>query len=305
MRRSELKWMGSRDRFARLRRIERLTLRDDYREIVQLFYADFQSVMLSKSFNGLMFTYAAPHISRTLSATGELERRIAKRIVDTTLLASAVMEHGFDEGKGLAAAHRVRTMHSRYAIRKQDFIATGCEEVLGSLEIAERYGWRPVTTKEAEALRLFYSEQARAFGSPEPLPGSIAEVKVYFSHYLDTQLRFEPQNERLAKVLIDWIGGLAPPALAPLFRAMFVADLDPRIARACGLKVASAPTRWAAQAALRHMGRKDPVPDGLPNGFEDLVSSVYPNGWEIERLGTHVAPRETVREASLTRVMAT
>jgi hypothetical protein len=52
-------------------------------KIATLFYTDFQSVMTPKSFNGLMFTYAAPRISRVLATTGESEHRIAKRVVDT------------------------------------------------------------------------------------------------------------------------------------------------------------------------------------------------------------------------------
>ena len=124
-------WLGTTDRYSRLRRIESLNLQTDYREIALLFYGDFQSVMFSKAFNGFMFNYAAPRISRTLSATGELERRVAKRVVDTTLLSSEAMIHGFDEGRGREAAQRIREMHSRYAIREEDFIATGCEGSLG------------------------------------------------------------------------------------------------------------------------------------------------------------------------------
>lgn len=291
-------WLGTSDPYARLRRIESLNLERDYREITMLFYGDFQSTMLTKSFNGLMFTYAAPHISRTLSATGELEKRIAKRVVDTTLLASAVMQHGFAEGQGLEASERVKAMHSRYAIRTQDFVATGCEEVLGSLDVAERFGWRPVTEKEAEALRLFYSRQALAFGSPEPLPGSVAEVRAFFSNYLDNEVRFEPQNQRLTGVLIDWFCGLVPAPLRPLFRTLIVADLDPRIARACGLKVAGKPTKRAAEALLKLLARADPVPDGGPNKLENLVKGVYPDGWEIKTLGTHVETEASRQRAS-------
>jgi hypothetical protein len=137
--------------------------------------------MLTKSFSGFMFTFAAPRISRVLSATGELEHRIAKRVVDTTLLATAVLQHGF-KGTGRDAARRINSMHSRYDIHPDDFVAVGSEEVLGSLELAERYGWREVTDKEREAVRIFYSHQARAFGSPKLLPASVSANAITMLH---------------------------------------------------------------------------------------------------------------------------
>ena len=281
-------WLGTTDRYARLRQIEKLDLEKDFREITLLFYGDFQSVILPVGFNGFAFTYAAPTISKVLSATGEVEHRLTKRIVDTTLLARQVMQHGLREPEGRDAARRVNAMHKHYDIRTKDFVATGAENALGSVELAEKCGWRPVTDKEREAVRLYYSQQTRAFGSPEGLPPSVAETKAFFDDYLNTEVRYAPENERLTRVLLNWYGNLVPRPWGPLFKAMLVAQLEPRIARACGLKPLPAPARWAAHAFLRAVGRKDPVPDGQPSAFEARVRTVYPNGWSVETIGTHV-----------------
>jgi ER-bound oxygenase mpaB/B'/Rubber oxygenase, catalytic domain len=287
-------WLGTPDRYARLRRIEALDLKASYREITALFYGDFQSVMLPKSCSGLMFTFSAPRISRVLSSTGEVEHRIAKRVVDTTLLASAVMEHGFGTGIGADAARRVSAMHRHYDIHEDDFVATACEEALVSLELAEKFGWRRVTDKEREALRIFYNRQARVFGSPKPLPESIPLMRQFFSGYLDTQLRFEPQNLRLAKALISWFCGLAPRPLRPLFPTFLLANVDARIVRACGLRVPSKISSWAAHAAMKIVGMRDPLPDNAPNGLEELARSIYPSGWQVNELGTHLENRVLV-----------
>jgi hypothetical protein len=286
-------WLGTGDPNARLRKIESLDLETQYREITQLFYADFQSVMLTKGFNGFMFNNAAPRISRILGATGELERRLAKRIVDTTLLATAVMQHGFKDGEGRDAARRVNAMHSRYDIHPDDFIAVAAEETLGSLELAERYGWRPVTEKEQEALRLYYNQQARAFGSTRPHPASITELKQFFSDYLDRSVFFEPQNRKLGQVLLNWYGERVPWPLRSLFQKLLIADLDPRITRACGLPKPSKVMQRLTRVMLRLLGRKDPVPDGGPNGLQALVQSVYPNGWTYSDLGSTPGPKPT------------
>lgn len=297
MSRTKPQWLGTYDRHARLRKIETLDLDTQYREITLLFYGDFQSVMMTKGFNGFMFNNAATRISRVLASTGELEHRLAKRVVDTTLLASAVMQYGFKEEAGRDAARRVNAMHNRYNIHPDDFLAVAAEETLGSLELAERYGWRPVTEKEQEALCLFYGHQARAFGGTKELPGSIPELKAFFSHYLDTQLHYEPHNEKLARVLIDWYGERVPGPFRGIFRTLLVADLDPRIIRACGLRQPPKLMKRLARTFLRRVGRKDPVPDGMPSGLEDLVRSVYPNGWTINDLGGVTKPTVSAKAA--------
>jgi hypothetical protein len=64
------------------------------------------------------------------------------------------------EGRIDEAAEAMRTAEeklrgiplSRFApdyIHEDDFIATACEEVLVSLELAEKFGWRPVTARSA------------------------------------------------------------------------------------------------------------------------------------------------------------
>jgi hypothetical protein len=285
-------WLGTPDRYARLRRIEALDLKEGYREITILFYGDFRSVMLPKSFNGFMFTFSSPRMSRILNSTGEIQQRIAKRVVDTTLLASAVMLEGFGSAAGGEAARRVHTMHSHYDIHEDDFVATAAEEALASLDLAEKFGWRPVTAKESEALRLYYSRQARVFGSRKPLPASIPLTRQLFSRYLDEHVRFEPQNQRLANVLIDWFCGLVPRPMRGIYRTFLLANLDPRITRACGFQVPSKLSSWATYAVMKKMGMRDPVPDGAPNRLDALVKSVYPNGWQMDRLGTHLENHE-------------
>ncbi|RYE70577.1 MAG: DUF2236 domain-containing protein [Rhizobiaceae bacterium] len=281
-------WRGEPDPYARLRRIEQLEPASDYLEITNLFYADFQSVMLLKSFNGFMFTFAAPRISRVLGATGEIDKRIAKRILDTTLLGSAVMRHGFGTPEGRVAARRVNAMHRQYDIEADDFVAVGLEEALGSLDLAEKFGWRPVTDIERESLRIFYSHQARAFGSPRPLPGSVSEMRSVFEHYLDTELAFEPQNRRMADAFIAWFRQLLPAPLRPLTGPFLLSHLDARIAKACGLPIPAAPIRRLAHYAMRRVGQRDPIPDGAPNKIEAMVREVYPDGYELAGLGTHL-----------------
>jgi uncharacterized protein (DUF2236 family) len=285
---AEKLWLGTPDRFARLRRIEMLDPEVDFREIVQLFSYDFRSIMLLQGLYGFLMTFASPRISRILGETGELEHRVAKRIVDTILLSSAVLDQGFSQGAGREAARRVNAMHRRYDIHEDDFVAVGCDEALCGLAVAEQFGWRAVTDIERKALRNYYDLQSRAYGSRRPLPPDITAMKAFWSDYLEQHARFEPQNRRLAKATLGYFAKLFPAPLRPLAPAMLLGALDPRITRACGLGTQSRGTRWMSHKFLSRMGKLDPVPDNAPDGLGSLVAQVYPDGWELSELGTHI-----------------
>jgi hypothetical protein len=285
-------WLGSTDRYARLRRIEILDVESDYREIAVLFYDDFNSIMLLQAVTGFLLTYASPRMSRILSSTGESEQRVAKRFVDTALLARSVLQHGLGPGSGRDAARRVNAMHRQYGIHPEDFVAVGCDEVVMSLDIADRFGWRKVSDKEREALRIYYTHQARAFGSRLPLPSTLAGMRELWDRYMDEQLAFEPQNLRLANVLLEYVAKLMPRPLQPLMKPLLLAQVDPRAVRACGLRVPSAMTKRLSTTAFRGLGKADPVPDNAANGLARLAKTVYPAGWQVDTLGTHVSGPE-------------
>lgn len=293
MKQAQKLWLGTTDPYIRLRKIESLNPDTEYRQITQLFYGDFQSAMFMKFVHGFLFTYSAPRVAKILAGTGQLlEQRITKRIVDTTLLASATMLHGFKEPEGRDAARRVNAMHSRYDIHPDDFVAVGAEEAIGSLDLAHRFGWRKVTEKEEEAVRKYYSHQARAFGSPRPLPDTVAEMRAFFSHFLDTELRYQPENEQLANTLLDWFCAQVPAPFRGIFRTLLISDLDSRVAQACGLGRPPRLAKGVLEIFLRRMARKDPVPDGVPSNLDNMVRGVYPNGWTYDDLGTHSHAKE-------------
>lgn len=285
-------WLGTTDPHARAKRIESLDLDADYLEITQLFYADFQSVVGLQGIHSFLMNAAVPRISRILASTGELENRVAKRIIDTTLLAHAVMAQGLGPGPGRDAARRVNAMHKQYTIHEEDFVAVGGDEAMTTIHLSERYGWRPVTDKEREAVRRYYNDQSRAFGSHRPLPASVDELRQFWSDYLDREAFYEPQNERIARSVLAYYATLMPKRGRSLYLALAVATVDPRVLRACGLRVALSPTRWLASALFKALGRRDPVPDGARDGLAAMARKVYPHGYDIKCLGTHVEAAE-------------
>ncbi|HEX6355705.1 oxygenase MpaB family protein [Actinophytocola sp.] len=279
------------DRNVRLRRISELDPEKDYREITALFYLDFQAIMVLQAVTGNLMTFAVPRMSRILSATKQFENHTAKRMVDTTLLVQAVLDHGLGAGEGRDAARRVNAMHRQYDIHADDFVAVGCDVPIMSLEIADRFGWRPVTDAERESLRIHYSAEARAFGSHRPLPETLPEMRAYWHAYLDENTAFEPQNRRLADAFLTFLPQLFPRPLRPFVSPILLAQVDPRILRACGLPEPSARRKRISTRVMRALGRTGPAPDlepGERNVIEKLAESLYPNGWTVHTLGTHV-----------------
>lgn len=291
LKRSERRWLGTSDPYARLRKIETLDPETDHREITELFYFDFQSVMLVQGVSGFLFTFAAPRMSRILAASGQVEQHTAKRYVDTALLTGSVMQHGLEPGEGREAARRVNAMHRQYDIHADDFIAVGCEVPITSLDLADRFGWRPVSEVEREAVRIHYSKEARAFGSHKPLPDTLDGMKAFWQNYLDTELAFELQNKTLSDSLLRFTPTLAPRIIRPLMNPLMTAQVDPRILKACGLSTPSRLRKRLSSAAMRAIGKSDPKPDTsgpIKNPVEALAAKVYPHGWSIQTLGTHL-----------------
>lgn len=278
-------WLGQPDPHARLKQIEQLDPEQDNQQIVKLFYGDFTSIMLPQAFSGFMLTFAAPRMSRLLESTGEVEHRFAKRFVDTALLARTITTHGFESGPGRAAAHRVNSMHKHFDIHPDDFVIVGVDAALISIELAEKFGWRDVSDNERAAILRYFNRQARAFGSTRALPATRDEMREFWEQYMDTQLHFEPQNLRLATVALNWTLTLFPPPLRPLFRRVLLSNVDPRILNACAMSSPSAPARWLSDRMLRLVGKRDPLPDGIPDAFIPIIESVYPDGWSVDTLG--------------------
>ncbi|ROQ04629.1 uncharacterized protein DUF2236 [Rathayibacter sp. PhB93] len=283
-------WLGTTDRYARLRRIESLDPASDFVEIKQLFSYDFQSCFIVQAASGFMFTFAAPTMSRVLHATGQAGKHTAKRFVDTSLLTSAVINNGLEPGDGREAAKRVNAMHRQYDIRQDDFIAVGCESPLTALDLAERLGWRDVTDIERQALRNYHNAEARAFGSHKPIPETIAEMEDFYEHYLDTQLAFEPQNKELTDAVLGLVPQFVPAPMRPFINPILTAQIDPRILRACGLPAPSRLRKKISTSLLRAIAKADPIPDGVSgsNPIKTFADDIYPNGWTIQSLGTHI-----------------
>jgi len=280
-------WMGTADTYARMRAIERLDLDGEYWQIARLFLADFQSLMITQVYQGFLMTFAVPRMSRILAGTGEIQQRTAKRAIDTAILTRAVFLDGVNAGLGREAASRVNAMHRRFPIDPEDFIAVGVDGALTQIRLAESYGWRPVLSKEKEAVRRCFARITKAYGGPSSFPDSGHAMEEFWSTYRSGHFEFEPQNGDLAGAITAWFSQLVPAPARPLLRVLLRGTTDTDILRAVGMRPPTDPERRVASILMRRViGSRDPLPDGAPDPLDPLIRTVYPNGYRIQDLGT-------------------
>ena len=74
---------------------------------------------------------------------------------------------------------------------------------------------------------------------------------------------------------------------------MLLSQVDPRILRATGQNIPGPLAHKFSDFLLRLVSKQDPLPDNAPDGLQKLIRKIYPNGYSIETLGTHVEKSST------------
>lgn len=235
----------------------------------------------------LFRTYAVPRISALLRKTGELTERTRKRYDDTDLLLSELIEHGYESVRGQAAIANMNRQHAHYPIRNEDSLYVLSTFVFEPIRWIERFGYRPMTTKERQAWFNFW----RAVGSRMGIC-NIPKSDVQFEHfntvYEAEHFRFSQANREIALRTMDLLLGFyLPPSLVRRGRPAVYALLDPPLLRAFELPNPSAWLRRLMCLALRLRGR---IVGWLPARHMPVLRTrmrrpTYPEGYRIEDLG--------------------
>ena len=171
----------------------------------------------------LLKTFCLPSISTLLSRTGEFEQRPRKRYDDTGLMVAELLRHGPDSPEGTAVIGRLNRIHGNYAIANADFLYVLSGFVAEPILWLERYGWRPLTVAEQQALFRFWRHVGRRMGIAE-LPATLEQL-LALNRAVETQLFAAAASNRrvadatLAMLLAGWPTPLHPP-LAGLLRGV-------------------------------------------------------------------------------------
>jgi hypothetical protein len=236
----------------------------------------------------LFRTFAVAKGSPLLAGTGEFTQRTQKRYDDTVLILAEILEHGYDSERGRAALRRMNQMHRRYSIPNDEFLYVLSTFVFEPIRWNARFGWRPLTETEKLGSFYYWREIGRRMGITD-LPTSMAAFEQYNLAFEREHFRYAVSNHQIAVATRDlFLGWLLPRPLWPLAAPAVYALMDDRLLDAVGFPQPPAWLRRLTEGAMRLRARVLRVLPARrrPRLITRLRSRTYPNGYEIEELGT-------------------
>lgn len=240
----------------------------------------------------LFRTYAVPGIGRLLDETGEFTKRPQKRYDDTALLLEPPNRLGFEDPEARAAIRRINQMHRAYDIPNHEFRYVLSTFVVVPKRWLDEYGKRPLTPNELEASVQYYRTLGRHMGITD-VPETYEGFAELMDSYEAEHFGYDEGGRRVADSTLALMVGFQPRIARPLMNVFSRSLMDPPLRRAFRYDDPPALVEKVSRAALRARSRllrlfparKD------PKLIEDLPQiRSYPNGYDIEQLGTFPVP---------------
>lgn len=270
-------------------RINQLDPQKDHQEMMFLmgaysFYWDVERALELALFR----TYAVPSISGLLSRTGEFKHRPRKRYDDTELILAEILENGYDSPQAKRAFARMNAMHQRFRIANDDYLYVLSTFIFVPMYWMERFGWRPFTQKEKQAIYLYYREVGKRMHIKD-IPESVEDFEAFHLAFEEKHFRCTPTNVEISEYTIrlllsfyipTWLHGVGKPIVRAL--------MDERLLRAMGMKAAPTWLIKTVEGILKGRAwllRQLPEPD-RPHLITQRYRPTYPEGYRIEELGT-------------------
>ena len=240
----------------------------------------------------LFRTYAVPGIGRLLDETGEFTERVQQRYDDTALLLEPPTRLGFEAPEAKAAIRRINQMHHAYDIPDHEFRYVLSTFVVVPKRWLDDYGKRPLSANEVEASVHYYRTLGRHMNIKD-IPETYAGFEELMDSYEAEHFAFDAGGRRVADSTLALMATFQPAFAARGVEVFSRALMDQPLRRAFGYDAPSAPVVALSRGALKARGlllrafparRRAKTIEELPN-----IRS-YPDGYDIEKLGTHPVP---------------
>lgn len=279
------------------RRISTLDPETEYEEIARLLSAhEFPWDLVQALSFALFRTYAVPSIGDLLHDTGEFTERVQKRYDDTGLLLEQVLEHGLPSPRGKSAVRRINQMHGHYPISNEDFRYVLATFVVVPVRWIDAHGYRPLTDHEQRALTNYYRHLGRHLAIKE-IPETYREFATLLDDYEAAHFAYSAKARRVADATLALMTTFPPNRYVPAGvakRFAFALMDDPLL----DAFLFPGPPRWqrlTARTAMRVRARliaRMPA-RAQPRYVRDMgYYRSYPEGFEVESLGTFPAAKE-------------
>ena len=181
----------------------------------------------------LLKTFCLPSISALLQRTGEFEQRPRKRYDDTGLMLAELVRLGPDSPGGQAVIGRLNRIHNHYTISQADFAYVLSGFVAEPIRWLQRYGWRPLSAAEQQALFRFWDHVGALMGIAER-PASL-EALLALNGQVERELfRAAASNRSVADATLAMLLSDCPPPLRTPVAAVVRGLLEPEVLASLG-----------------------------------------------------------------------
>jgi hypothetical protein len=243
--------------------------------------------LIKKSLEFALFrTYAVPHTSRILAATGQFDRHGQKRYDDTTLMLSGIAEKGIESDYGQKAIERMNQLHGRWHIKNEDMLYVLSTFVFEPTRWHERYGWRKPSQIEKEANYYFWREVGLQMGITD-IPDTLEAYERFNIEHEKKHFRYDEANRSIGVATLNVFLSWYPKLLRPLVHQVILAYMDDPLLNAMGFQKPPAFVRWLCHDGLKLFGKFLWLvpPRRKPYLFTEVHNRTYPHGFKVADLG--------------------
>lgn len=267
----------------------------DYEEIVRLVGTMEYPWLLKKSLEFALFrTYAVPHTSRILAASGQFDRHGQKRYDDTTLMLSGMAEKGIDSEHGRIVIESMNRLHGRWNIKNDDMLYVLSTFIFEPIRWHEQYGWRKPTYNEKLGNYYFWAEVGRRMGIND-IPDTFEAYEQFNIEHEKKYFRYDDACRQIGLSTMDVFVNWYPKPLRPIVREVILAFMDDALLNAMGFPKPHSFVRWLAHTGLKIFGRilRFMPPRRKPYLYTQEPNRSYPAGFKAEELGARYDEQKT------------
>lgn len=242
---------------------------------------------MQKSLEFALFrTYAVPHTSRILAATGQFEKHGQKRYDDTTLMLSGLTEKGLDSEYARIVIGRMNELHGRWNLKNEDMLYVLSTFVFEPIRWSEKFGWRKPSEVEKQANYYFWSDIGRRMGITD-IPDTYEAYEAFNIAHEKKHFKYDDANRKIGLATIAVFLSWYPAFLRPLVHQVILSFMDDDLLNAMNFKKPNAFIIWASKNGLRLGGfiLRFMPPRKKPFHYTELPSKTYGASFKPEELG--------------------
>jgi len=285
-------------RYDILKRVLQLDPKEDCQEITYLVGAYEYPWLIKKSLEFALFrTYAVPHTSRILVASGQFARHGQKRYDDTTLMLAGLAEKGYDSAYGKTVIETMNYLHGRWNLKNEDMLYVLSTFVFEPIRWHQTYGWRKPTTHENLANFHFWRNVGIRMGIKD-IPETLAAYEQFNIAHEKKYFAYDDANRAIGEATIALFLSWYPALLRPVVREVIYAFMDDPLREAMGFPKPHSVIRWLVHYGLKLVGfgLRFMPPRTAPFHYTEVPTRTYGAQFKPEELGAKVDNNNPVAE---------